>query len=601
MSRVIEPARAATRTWLSRAGVAALAVIAAQLLWRTVLLGRGYFSQDDFLVMAGTQHGDAAAVLAGDYVGGFAPGSTALAWLAVHLAPLNWGVAASLVLVLQAAATALLWVVLTQVLGDRWLRLPVLVLFAFSPLTLWTTQWWVLGLAFWSATLLLMVALWAVLLMLRTGRRRTGIVVVAAVAVALLFDDRAVLYPVVVAGVALIVGTEPTVRGRAATLGRDLAGVWVGLLAVLVGYAVLRWQTAPGALIVGSELGDVITGYLRHGLAELFGGPWLVNLPAHAYLVPASWVVALNGVLLLGLVGATSQHGGATARASWGLLVVFVLGSSGVLALAGRGELIGSLGLVHRYAAALAPVVVLCIAGALREVRFPRIALPVLGKTLSGGQIEVAVTGALVVLLTASAGLSTARLASNLYHRDDRDYVTNLRAALRAEPQVVLLDGGVPPGVISSWYGERARVSAVIGYAPESPVFDLPSHALRMVREDGTLAPVLLDGPVVTEPSPDAACGYPVRTDGTEVPMQALVPDGRWVLRIGYYTSAEGFATVGVAGRTHRFAVRTGLNAVDVVVEGSFRQFRMTLEQPGATLCLTDAAAGVPTPAPGPG
>src|SRR5689334_14655326 len=112
-----------TRAWMSRAGVLALVVLAAQLLWRVVVLGHGFFSQDDFLVMAGTQHGGATTILGGDFAGGYSPGAIALAWASVGLGPLNWPLAAGTVLALEAAATAVLWVVLTRILGDRWLRL----------------------------------------------------------------------------------------------------------------------------------------------------------------------------------------------------------------------------------------------------------------------------------------------------------------------------------------------------------------------------------------------------------------------------------------------------------------------------------------------
>jgi hypothetical protein len=127
-------------------------------------------------------------------------------------------------------------------------------------------------------------------------------------------------------------------------------------------------------------------------------------------------------------------------------------------------------------------------------------------------------------------------------------------------------------------------------------VFDLPSHALRMVRGDGRIVPLHLESAVRTVGSDDHACGYPVRDDGTWVPMRASVLPGRWVLRIGYYTSADGFATVDVAGSTQRFAVRDGLNAIDLVLEGGFDGFRAVIEGQDAVLCLTDAAAGVPRP-----
>ncbi|MCZ4498238.1 MAG: hypothetical protein JWQ74_791 [Marmoricola sp.] len=591
------PAEASTpvRTWLSRAGLLALVVVAVQLGWRAVLLGRGYFSQDDFLAMAGARAGNGLAIFNGDYAGAFSPAGSLVVRICVGLAPLSWPLAAAVVLALQAAATVMMWVVLTQVLGDRLLRLPVLVLFAFSPLTLWSTQWWVLGIELWGATLFLLVAAWAMISALRTGDRRRLLAAVLAVALAVLFDEKAVVDPVLLFGTALVVGTGTTVRARAARALRELAPLWIGLVLVVVGYAVLRWQAAPISLDLGNQLGEIVTDYLRHSVVEVFGGPWFGSLPAHAYLVPESWVVAASGALLLGLVGVTTQHGGASARAAWGTLVVVVLASIGVLALAGRADLAASLGLVHRYAAGLAPVVAICIAGALSAVTFPDRSDR--GRWFSPGGLEVGAAVLASTALVVSAAVSTGFLAGNLYHSDDRRYVETLRAGLRADPQVVLLDGGVPDGVVSALFGARASVSAVVGYAPENPVFDLPSHVLRMVRDDGSLAPVELTGVVRNEPSKDKACGYPVRAAGTLVPMQAAVPDGRWVLRLGYYTNAEGYAVVQVAGTTQRFAVRSGLQAVDLVVNGAFTNVRMTLESADATLCLTDASAGVPHPA----
>lgn len=584
------------RAWSSRAGLVALVVIAAQLLWRAVLLGHGYFSQDDFLVMATTKAEGGWLMLNGDYAGGFSPGGTALVAACVGLAPLSWPLAAGVVLVLETAATTMMWLVLTRLLGDRWLRVPLLVMFAFSTLTLWSTQWWVLGLSYWSATLLLLIAVWAVLSATEATRARRSALALAAFAVALLFDERAVLFPVVLVGVAVIAADADTVRARVRRAAGDFSALGVGLLIVLAGYAVLRWRAAPLDLDLGDDLGQVVTDYLRHSLAEVFNGPWSGTLPAHAYLVPVSWIVALNGALLLGLIGLTTQHGGASARAAWGTLVVYLAGSVGVLALTGRADVLGSLGLVHRFGAELAAVVVIVAAGALSGVTFPD--LSARGSWFSSLGLERGASGAAGIALVVSAAISAGFLAPNLFHSDDRDYVEAVRAGLRADPKVVLLDGGVPVGVISAWYGDRATVRNVVGYAPERPVFDLPSHALRMVRDDGSLAKIELEGPARSAPSEDKQCGYPVRSTGTLVPMETAVPAGRWVLRIGYYTSADGFAELDVAGGHQRFAVRSGLHAVDVVVDGAFTNFRMTLEDPTTTLCLTDASAGVPHPEP---
>ena len=585
------------RTWASTAGLVAVGVLVAQVLWRGYLLSRGYFSQDDFLLMSAVHDVGWSDRLTAEVAGGFAPGAAVLAWLSVSLAPLGWALAAAVVLVLQTVGTALMWVVLTRLLGDRWLRVPLLVLFAFGTQTLWSTQWWVLGLEFWPATVLLLVGVWALVRSIQEQDRssRPVVVVVLAVAGALLFDERAVLYPVVLIGLALVVTAAPTVRARAALTLREQTGVWAGLLAVVAAYAVVRWRVAPMGSHFGNELGDVVTTYLRMGLSEVFAGPWTGGLPAHAYLVPRSWAVGLNGALLLVLAGATLQRGGPAARAAWGTLVAFVAASVGLLAVKGQALLLASLGLVPRFAAELSAVVVLCVAGALTGVTLRSIDLGPKVR-LAAERVEALASGAVAVVLVVSAAVSTAFLAPSLEHRDVKAYVETLRGDLRDHPQVVILDGAVPDSVISSWYTTRATVSRVVGYAPESPVFDLPSHALRMVRDDGHLATVALGSTVASEPSGNSACGYPVRTAGTWVPMASEVPFGHWVLRIGYYTGAAGFLSVDVAGRSQRFAVRDGLNVVDLVVRGRFKGFKATLEGRDTALCLTDAEAGVPRP-----
>jgi hypothetical protein len=575
----------------------AVAVLVAQALWRGYLLSRGYFSQDDFLIMSAVHDAGWSDRLTTEVAGGFAPGASMLAWLCVSLAPLNWTLAAAVVLLLQTAGAAMMWVVLTRLLPDRWLRVPLLVLFAFGTQALWSTQWWVLGLEFWPATVLLLVSVWALVRSIQEHDPgpRLAAVTVLGVGGALLFDERAVLYPVVLAGIALVVTAEPTVRARATRTLREQMWVWAGLMGVVAVYAVVRWRVAPLGGHLGNELGDVVTTYLRMGLSEVFAGPWTGDLLAHAYLVPRSWAVGLNGALLLALIGATLQRGGPAARAAWGTLVVFVVASVGVLAVKGQALLLASLGLVPRYTAELAPLFVLCAAGALTGVTISGVD-PGARLRLSAARVEALASAALAVVIIASAAVSTAFLAPNLEHRDEKAYVQALRGDLREHPQVVLLDGGVPDRVISSWYTTRATVSRVVGYAPENPVFDLPSHALRMVREDGHLSTIVLDGAVPSAPSEDPECGYPVRGEGTRVPMAAEVPFGRWVLRIGYYTNADGFMSVDVAGGQQRFAVRHGLNVVDLVVVGTFDGFDATLESQDSALCLTDASAGTPRP-----
>jgi hypothetical protein len=578
--------------WASRAGAAAVTVLVAQLLWRAVLLRHGYFGQDDFLAMSTAHDGTWSDRLDGEVAGGFAPAVSVLVWLALRAAPLSWGVAATSVLLLEAVAGVLMWLVLTRLLGSRWSRIPVLALFAFASLTLWTTQSWAAGLSFWSGCVLLLAATWALLRVVQDGVARAGALVVVALAVALLVDERAVLDPVVLVGMALVAHRGLTLRERFAATARDQAWVWLGSALVLVGYGVLRWQVAPYSPVPGGQVGEVVTTYLRHGLAEVVGGPWTGDVRGSTHLVPPLWVLVLNGVIVVAAAALTLRPGRPTATLAWATLVAFVLGSVALLPLGARPDGAGTLAGVHQVAAELAPVVALCLAAALgaTPTTAPAGARRIPPWMLSEG---TAVLAGLVAVV-ASTAVSTGFLATYADHEADRAYVSHLRADLRRHPQVVLLDSAAPAGIISPAYAERARLSTVAAYAPESPVFDLPSHSLRMARTDGHLARVELEDVVTAVPGDDTACGYPVRSDGTRVPLAAPVDRGRHVLRIGYFTGSDGFLTVGVDADEQRFAVRRGLNVVDVVVGGGFAEFTAVLEQQDATLCLTDATVGIP-------
>ncbi len=535
---------AAKGIWGSGGGLAALAVIVIQLLWRGSLLHRGWFTQDDFLLTTTCHQTGLTDLLSANYSGGFSPGGFALACESVEAAPLGWGLAAGSVLGLQSVAAILMWVVLTRILGPRWLRLPILVFFCVSTLTLWTTQWWSFGIQFWPAAILLLIAVWALTTAIRDRSGGAQILVVVASAAALLFHERAILFPLVLVGVALMVQAGETLADRVSTSARELRWTWLGLALLVAAYATLRLQLMAIEPVRGGDAGSVVTTYLRHSFSELTGGPWVGVLLGHAYLVPKSWAVALSVALLLALVGFTLQKGGPSARASWALFVAYLATSVGLLIVLGEGDLTSSLGLVHRFAADLAPVTAICVAGCLREVRVQPLRLPRLSSTISAQRFEILLSLAFAGLYALSSVGSTAMLAPNMYHADDRNYVAKLRSALRADPQIVLIDGGVPSGVISPLFGERARVSSVVGAAPENPVFDLPSQKLRIVGDSGELSPVELEGVVAMTPSDDAKCGYAVRRDGTWIPMQSTVPKGRWVLRLGYYTNVDGFAVV---------------------------------------------------------
>jgi hypothetical protein len=158
----------------------------------------------------------------------------------------------------------------------------------------------------------------------------------------------------------------------------------------------------------------------------------------------------------------------------------------------------------------------------------------------------------------------------------------------------VLYDSHVPPPVVDPLFGDRSRISEVVGVAPEAPVFDVPTSRLRVVRPDGTLAePVFLD-PATAPPGDNAQCSHPVRAEGTSIPLDRSLPDGGWVARLGYYTSSESFAELRTDADETGFAVTPGLHVVYAPVDGPVDALDLTLADVDGTLCVTDVEVGAP-------
>ena len=193
-------------------------------------------------------------------------------------------------------------------------------------------------------------------------------------------------------------------------------------------------------------------------------------------------------------------------------------------------------------------------------------------------------------------------VAPHSYNEDDRAYVQGLRADLRADPRAVVFDSRPPDNVMVSWFDDDARISTVVGSAPEEPVFDLPSYSMRMVDVTGRLRSVNLVADVSDVATRDRTCVHRVTSDRvTRVSLTESSGDGKLLARISYYTSASGFLTVATPGGEASLPLRTDLNVADVVVQGPVEELGLRLQGPAdapadATVCVVDVLVGFPTP-----
>lgn len=585
--------------WRSTPGALAVIVIAGAFLWRAVLLLDGFFTQDDFLVMTRADRlGIGSELLGAPFAGQLSPLGNLFTWFEVRLAPMNWTLTAWVSLTLQVVSAVVCWQVISRLLGDRWARLPLLVIFCLTPLTLWTTQQWTLSWLYLSATLAALTSIWALLRQVQDDWRFGTPVALAALAIGIGFDTRLVLFPIVWLGVCCCLSE---VEGRRSRMRRVLSRrrpLWIGSALIVAGYAVLFWRASAVSLTAppsGDAAGEAIGTFLRQLGPGLVGGPWVAQQPLSLVETTPYWTGALAAIVALLGLGLLIQGGG--RRVWWGLapLVLLIAATAVLLLFTSGGTTVGIIGAVPRSAAAVVPGFVVLLAAV-----WPMAGSPVEGRVLTFGRARFALDPVLAVVLCVALLGSTAytywQVYPELRNSDDRAYVDNVRQGL-ADDQVVLLDGPTPEGVMSGLFGVEARVSTVVGLVPEQPVFDLPSQKLRAVGYDGVPAPVRLTDTVSMQPSDDPKCGYPVTESTRTIALTSAVGPGDHILRIGYYTSGTALAYVDVLGHRTVVPINQGLNAVDVVVHlGGFDSVQIGLTQPGATVCVADLTVGVAEP-----
>ena len=581
------------RALVDRAAVVAVVLVLGQAVWRGAYLLRGYYTQDDFLMLAlGARNGLSLDYLFRDYAGHLWPAGFVVAWVTARVDPMSWGMTAVSLLVLQALAGALMWLVLTRLMGaGRWARVPVLAVFLFAPATIWPLQWWAVAIQYLPVTTCLLAAVWAMLRTVQDGWGRGQLVVVASTAAGLAFQERAMLYPIVLYGVALVVLDHTAALRRPVAVLTRFRWMWLALAALLAGYLVLHAQLAPidaAAPTGAGESGPGTLGrdfVLRTLAPTLVGGPWQGRIQT-GMLVPPTWAVWVAGVVAAGVVVVTSWRGGASARLGWLMLAVYVAADI-VILFGGRTQFGLPLGLIPRYVADVVPVATIALGCSLRSFTWP------LWRPRAGLVAAGAATTAYVV----SAAVSTSFIAPTQLNADVRDYVSTVREQIRADPRAVLYDSYVPTWVMIAAFGEDRRLSTVLAAAPENPVFDVPSEAMRIADESGRLRPLHLAFSTTMVPNrANHDCGYPVTAQETVVPLRKQVKGDRNVMTLGYYTAVRGTMVVRTGRHRQVVPVQRGLHALSLVVDGPFRRVGLTLEEAPGTVCVAALEVGFPVP-----
>lgn len=583
-----------SRLWFSRAGIAAMALLFAQFLWRGHYLWGGYYFQDDFnMLRIGGESDLTLDFLMQPYSGHVWPGNFLIAWIAARVDPTSWTLTATTVLLMQAACGAMMWVVLSRITQDWRIRLPLLLAYLVCPLTLWATQWWASAIGFVPLSFFMLVAVWGLMRRIQDDWRAGSVVAVLAFQSGLLFQERALLYTVLLGGVAVVM-TEGRLDRRVLQALRSYWALWLGLVVVLASWLTVHNAQTP-LEVSGNDEGQgplaLMRDYLfRNLLPGLAGGPWgnhsagemSVLHPSTAAAVIGS-VVTLGGLLLL------ARRTGATGRVALLLLVVYSFMDL-FLIYGGRAQFEGVMGLVPRYTADVAPVACLAVACALADLRSALPARAAFARRSAPWVVAATLTYA------ASAVLTTANIAPMQQGQVAKDYVATLEAQLRRHPDSVIYDRPAPDDVMINWFGDEGRISTVLAHAPQKPVFDVMSENLLVPNDQGVLEEPRLLFTEELWPETGDDCGY--RVGPADVPVRIDAPDDGfqawWVVRFTYYTSAEVLVRVSTEEETAHFLAQEGAHSAALVLTKDSDHLEIEWERGEALVCVTGVETGFP-------
>lgn len=584
-------------TWRNRSGALAAVVIVGATLWRAVLVASSYFNQDDFYLSARAYAADLnLAFLTQDTAGHVNPMQQLTYWLVARAAPYDWPVVATFIVGMHLVGAILMWHVLTRLLPGRWVRIPLLVVFVSSPLTLATSLWWSAAMGLWPHVLM---SLTAVLFLLRAdqnaGRGWVNVLgCLAAVVMGLLWHERAVLIAPTLFGVAVVLADDHRGWRRLTAALRRHKPLWGSLALLLPAYLVTHSLLATvegGGSQVGQALRISWSFVVENVVTGLASGPWVADLQGGA-VQPHAWVSVTSVFVALGLAVLLVRRGGPSAWWALVFLAGYVVADL-ALVLGGRGGFGRVIGLDPRYSSDVVHVAVLAAALGLRGS--PRHFGLAFERAVTWTRVRtIALTiGTAAYLVGAAFG--TAQLVPHFQNQADREYVTNFRADLAADPTVTLVDDLLPAEVVLPLVGEDSTLSRVFAPLPEAPPFDQPSPRLRRADETGRLLPLVLAGAIPMKPGPVEDCGYAVRTAPMRVELLVDLA-AAFVMRVGYFTDTESTVEVSAGPWQTQFLARTGPNEIWIPVPAEAGDVdAITFSAaPGVVVCVASLEAGLP-------
>jgi hypothetical protein len=605
--------------WIRRRGVilSGIALIVAQLIWKSLFLGHFYFWQDDFnFLQLGLGNSFSWKYLTLVEAGHLSPGAMAIAWAVARVSLYSWPLAAAVTVVMLAGAGLAALRVLLTVFGDRPAILVPLTVYLLSPLTLPGLRWWSAAIETLPLQIATFMALDAQVRYVRTGRFRHAVATAAWLLFGLVFSDKTLIVPLFLLGV-----TSGFLADGAwlATIRRCLLRYWRGWalqLLVLAGYLVvfvMSLRRSPvRAGIPGTFAGIVtfITKIVKNTFVPgAIGGPWQwfpTSDGQYAYSGAPATLAWLSLIVAVGVIGASIVLRRRAWR-SWSILAGWLAAADITPVLLGNGNALqpGLLALETRYVADAVPVLAVCLGLAF---------WPVAGRSDAAGRRWAAGGGSLG--RTIAAGVTAAVVVGSVWSaqalqnvtssRPDRIFIASARVAVAEAPAgTVIDDEPVPQSLMLTAFGQDAYASRVV-----RPMESSASAAnirfttqpegtidhLLVFGSDGRLHQAVVFGPASIPPDFGQQC-YPTRRGRVVVRFPAPTAGGNEVLHIPYLASASvsGDAAITFGQRSYLLNAMAGLHDAYFPVRGSAD--RVVVSGPAvAGMCLGNLQVGLIVP-----
>lgn len=583
---------------------AALSTIAAQLAYRAWAVYGGWFHIDDFNFISWMFHdGLAPSVAARSYWGHVMPAAMYLTWLNQVIAPWDFWLPATEMLLLQLLGSLGLLHLLRTMFGLRPGILPPLALFLASVIPLEGSIWWAAAINLLPLQIALFFGLAAHLDYLRTGRLSKALLANLWILGGVVFNEKTALVYGVLGIVTLCyfaTGRSPLARIRSALHGRWTGfALYAGTGAAYVAVYVLVGRGFSSADRKGYPVLDTISRMVYDTLIPgLMGGPvrwWRIPDGPFSFALPGDALALLAAALLAVLIWEIRRHRTRALRGLW--IPLYFLAIDVALTLVTRASVSSALiGLDYRYQGELA---------AAAAIGLACMTMPIVGAAESSQRrsesefldhprrIAVATIAMVAVAVWSTWGYVT------YWHSDDRarQWFATLEPQLRAATTPIpMIDAVVPDFVTNGARYPENLQSRVLAGESSLAFTEIATDRINMIDDTGQIVAAAIPRTREARTGPHGKCGWKVESVPVAIALDGPVAYGGWWVRIGYLSSGDSAVRVSAGDVVRDTTIRAGVHALYVKAGPQFESVTVSGLDDGVTLCSNDVSVGRPVP-----